>query len=96
MMYMKDSDGKRSFTVTMSVITFTVVMAKVLVGGSSFSIGGLSMSFGSIGSDEILALLGPILGTYSFRKYTDRRYDSSPGGVTVTEDPGSRPSGGAE
>ena len=75
-MFMKDSDGKKSFTVTMSVITFVVVMVKVLVGGSAFSIGGVSMSFGPIGSDEILALLGPVLGTYSFRKYTDRRYDA--------------------
>lgn len=75
-MFIKDSDGKKSFTVTMSIITFIVVMIKVLVGGSSFSFGSVSMSFGTIGSDEILALLGPTLGAYSFRRYTDRRFDS--------------------
>jgi hypothetical protein len=73
-MYMKDSDGKKSFTVTMSIITFAVVMLKVLVGGTSFTIGGTSFSFGSIGSDEIISLLGPTLGAYSFRRYTDSRY----------------------
>jgi len=74
MLFMKDSDGKRSFTVTASVITFIVVMLKVLVGGSSFTIGGVSVSFGNIASDEILALLGPTLGAYSFRRYTDQKY----------------------
>jgi len=90
MKYMKDSDGKRSATVTMSIITFTVVMLKVLVGGTSFSIGGFSMSFGSIGSDEIVALLGPVLGAYSFRRYTDKRY------AGPAEGSGSKPNAGAE
>lgn len=76
-MFMKDSDGKKSFTVTMSIVSFVVVMIKVLLGGNAFSIGGVSMSFGNIGSDEILALLGPTLGAYSFRRYTDRRFDSA-------------------
>lgn len=86
-MYMKDSDGKKSFTVTMSIITFAVVMLKVLVGGTSFTIGGVSMAFGNIGSDEIMALLGPTLGAYSFRRYTDRRYGIDPSEEEASEDP---------
>lgn len=91
-MYMKDSDGKKSFTVTMSIITFVVVMLKVLVGGTSFTIGGVSMDFGNIGSDEIIALMGPTLGAYSFRRYTDRRYGQEdytvdPPGEEASEDP---------
>jgi len=91
-MYMKDSDGKKSFTVTMSIITFAVVMLKVLVGGTSFTIGGVSMAFGNIGSDEVMALLGPTLGAYSFRRYTDRRYgledySEDPVGEEAPEDP---------
>lgn len=74
-MYLKDSTGKKSLTVTVSMITFAVVMIKVLIGGSSFTIGGSSFSFGSIGSDEIIALLGPTLGAYSFRRYTDKKFD---------------------
>jgi hypothetical protein len=73
-MYMKDSDGKKSFTVTISVITFAVVMLKVLVGGTSFAVSDVSVSFGTISSDEIVALLAPTLGAYSFRRYTDTRY----------------------
>lgn len=84
-MFLKDSDGKKSFTVTMSVVTFIVVMIKVLVGGSAFSIGGVSMSFGNIGADEIIALLGPTLGAYSFRRYTDRRFDSADAAYEQTE-----------
>lgn len=84
-MYMKDSNGKKSFTVTISLITFTVVMIKVLVGGSAFNVNGVAMSFGTIGAPEIAALLGPTLFAYSFRRYTDRRYS----GVSPDEaDPG--------
>ena len=74
-LFMKDSDGRPSFTVTASVITFFVVMLKVLVGGTAFTVGGVSFAFGNIGSDEIIALLGPTLGAYSFRRYTDRKFD---------------------
>lgn len=77
-LFMKDSNGKKSFTVTVSVITFAVVMLKVLVGGTSFNIGDVSVAFGNIGSDEIIALLGPTLGAYSFRRYTDSRYPTNP------------------
>jgi hypothetical protein len=84
-MYMKDSDGKKSFTVTISVITFVVVMLKVLFGGISFTVGDTSISFGNIGSDEIAALLAPTLMAYSFRRYTDTRYA---GVNTADADPG--------
>lgn len=79
-MYLKDSDGNRSFTVTMSIVAFIVVMLKVLIGGGSLSIGSFSISSGTIGSDEILALLGPTLGVYSFRRYTDRKYEAQEAG----------------
>lgn len=87
-MFMKDSDGKKSFTVTVSIITFAVVMFKVFVGGTSFSIGGVNVAFGNIGAEEIMALLGPTLGAYSFRRYTDTRY--------APDDPGDKPNAGAE
>ncbi len=76
-MFMKDSDGKKSVTTTMAFVTFIVVMIKVLLGGSAFSIAGFSLSIGPISSDEIIALLGPTLGAYTYRRYTDRRYDSA-------------------
>jgi hypothetical protein len=88
-MFMKDSDGKKSFTVTISVITFAVVMLKVLVGGTAFSVGGFSVSFGNIGADEIVALLGPTLTAYTARRYTDARF-------APAEDPGEKSSAGAE
>lgn len=90
-MFMKDSDGKKSFTVTVSIITFIVVMFKVLVGGTAFSVGTVNVAFGNIGAEEIMALLGPTLGAYSFRKYTDMRYSPPP-----LEDSGSKSNAGAE
>lgn len=77
-MYMKDSDGKKSFTVTISLITFFVVMLKVLVGGTAFNVGGVSIAFGNIGSDEIAALLGPTLFSYITRRYTDAKFVKTP------------------
>ena len=90
-MFMKDSDGKKSFTVTISIITFAVVMLKVLVGGTSFSVGGLNVSFGNIEAAEIVALLGPTLTAYTARKYTAARY-----GDGSEDDPGQKPNAGAE
>jgi len=76
-MMFKDSTGRKSLTVTLSIISFAVVMLKTLFSGASISIEGLfSYSFGTIGADEIAALLTPVLGTYAFRRYTDRKFDT--------------------
>jgi hypothetical protein len=49
------------------------------------------MAFGNIGADEIIALMGPTLGAYSFRRYTDKRYggdySEDPPGEEAAEDP---------
>jgi hypothetical protein len=92
-MFMKDSDGRKSFTVTISIITFAVVMLKVLVGGTSFSVGGLNVAFGNIDAAEIVALLGPTLTAYTARRYTDAKYAPD---ATPAEDSGGRPNAGAE
>lgn len=100
-MYLNDSDGKKSLTATLSIIAFAIVMVKVLLNNSAIQVGGLAYSFGSIGSTEIAAVLSPILGTYAFRRYTDKRYGYEDGAsVTTTEeevgsDLGSKPGDGA-
>ena len=52
----------------MAIVTFLVVMVKVLLGGSSLSLGTFAFSFGTIDSFSIAALLTPTLGAYVARR----------------------------
>jgi hypothetical protein len=84
-MFIRDSSGRKSLTATMAVVGFAVVMVKVLLSGGSIG----SLSFGTIDSLAIAAILGPVLGTY-----TARRWGSSDDQPPI--DPaGSKPNDGA-
>jgi len=85
-MFIKDSSGNRSLTATLAVISFAVVMLKVLLSGASVALAGASYSFGTIDGLTIGAIFGPILGTYTARRWGD----PAPSG-----DSGSKPSDGA-
>lgn len=86
-MYLKNSEGKKSMTTTLTIVAFVVVMVKLLLNNSAVQIGAFAYSFGSIDATEIAAVLSPILGTYAFRRYTDMRYGPTPGPFesTLTE-----------
>lgn len=73
-MYLKNSKGEKSMTVTLSVVAFVIVMLKLLFNNSTIHLAGLAYSFGSIDAATSAAVLGPILGTYAFRRYTDTRF----------------------
>lgn len=64
-MFIKDTSGNKSLTATIAIIGFSVVMVKVLLSGGSVG----SVSFGTIDSLSIAAILGPILGTYTARRW---------------------------
>jgi hypothetical protein len=85
-MFIKDSSGNRSLTATLAVIGFGVVMFKVLLSGGSIG----TVSFGSIDSLSIAAILGPVLGTYTARRWGNPTPTDAP-----AEDAGSKPSNGA-
>jgi len=85
-MFIRDSSGNRSLTATITVIGFAVVMLKVLISGASIG----SVSFGTIDSLSIAAILGPILGTY-----TARRWGSPANQDPPLESAGSKPGDGA-
>lgn len=100
-MYLNDSDGKKSLTATLSIIAFVIVMIKVLLNNTALQFGSFSYSFGSMDATEIAAILSPILGTYAFRRYTDKRYAPEETGESTLEegvgaDLGSKPGDGAE
>lgn len=87
-MLLNDSTGNKSLTHTLSVVAFIVVMVKVIVGGASIVIGSFSYSFGTIDSLSIAAILGPVLGAYVARRYTETN--------APQEDSGSKPNDGKE
>ena len=74
MLMMKDSDGEKSLTATLAMVSFIIVMIKVLFGGSTVSFSSFSFTFGAIDSFSIAAILGPTLGTYAARRHTDAKY----------------------
>ncbi len=83
-MFIKDSSGNRSLTATLAIIGFSVVMLKVLLSGASIG----AVSFGTIDSLSIAAILGPVLGTYTARRW------GSPASQESPEDSGAKPSDG--
>lgn len=73
-MYLKNSDGEKSMTATFSIVAFVVVMVKILISGAGIQLGSFTYDFGTVDSLTVAAIMGPILGTYAFRKYTETRY----------------------
>lgn len=93
-MYLRNSDGEKSMTATFSIIAFVVVMVKVLISGAGIQIGSFSYEFGTIDSFTVASVLGPILGTYAFRKYTEVRYGDPYESYEVSGDVGAKPRDG--
>ena len=81
-LFITDTSGNKSLTATVVVIGFTVVMVKFLLSGASIG----SLSFGTTDSLSIAAILGPILGTYTARRW---------GSPVGSGDMGSKPNDGA-
>lgn len=91
-MFIRDSNGNKSLTATMAYVSFAVVMLKVLLSGASISLGSFSYSFGAIDALMIGAIFGPILGTYTARRWNDPSPPDQDQNVDV--DGGSKPSDG--
>ena len=74
MRWIKNTDGKQDAVFTMTVISFFVILFKIVLGGVSFSVGESTFTFGIVDSGTIVAFLGPLLTAYVGRRYTDRKY----------------------
>ncbi|HEU5118692.1 MAG TPA: hypothetical protein VFT74_19010 [Isosphaeraceae bacterium] len=92
-MFITDTSGNKSLTATLAVVGFFVTMLKLLLSGASISIGSFSYSFGNIDAAMIAAVLTPVLGTYTARRWGS---PASSGPPSSDEDAGSKPNGGAE
>lgn len=86
-MFITDTAGNKSLTATFAVIGFIVVMLKVLTSGGSIEVGSFSYSFGSIDAAMVAAILTPILGSYTARRW------GQPTTSQDNQDAGSKPSG---
>lgn len=68
-MFIKDSSGNKSLTATLALAGFIVVMVKLLLSGASVTMGSASYEFGTIDAAMIAAVLTPVLGTYTARRW---------------------------
>jgi hypothetical protein len=71
-LWIKNTDGKPDAMLTMTLLTFVVVLLKVVFGGSTFAIGSSNFSFQPISPELVGMLLGPNIAGYVARRYTDR------------------------
>lgn len=73
-LWIRNSEGKKDAVLTMALLGFIVVLVKVLAHDASFVLDGKTVSFGTIDAGSIAAILGPTLGAYVSRRYTDKKY----------------------
>lgn len=90
-MFITDTSGNKSLTATLAFVGFSVVMLKLLLSGASISVGSFSYQFGSIDAASIAAVLTPVLGTYTARRWGSPAPSTPP---PSDEDAGSKPHGG--
>lgn len=70
----RNSEGKRDATLTMTVVGFSVILVKIVLAGISIG----SFSFGPVPDASVIAaLLTPSLGSYVARRYTDSRFSAA-------------------
>lgn len=84
MNWIKNSAGKRDAMLTLTVITFAVVLLKVVFGGTTVNVGEWAVSIDPISPELAGALLGPNIAGYVFRRHTDKKY---PEGDAPEEEP---------
>ena len=90
-MFIKDTSGNKSLTATFAVISFVVVMLKVIFSGAEVSVASFSYNFGAIDAGVIAAIFAPIMGTYTVRRWgspANQQQDTS-------ADSGGKPGDGA-
>jgi hypothetical protein len=73
-LWIKNSDGEEDTMLTFAVVAFVVVLFKVMMGGTDWTIGNLVWKIMPIDATMVAALLGPTLGAYVARRYTDRKF----------------------
>lgn len=72
---LRNTDGKKDAVLTMAAVAMAVVLVKILLSGLSLTIKGTIITFGTIDSALVGALLTPTLGAYVARRYTEKKFN---------------------
>ncbi len=78
MWMIRNSEGKKDLMATLMVVSFFVVVGKVILSGISFATGDLTVSVEPIGPELAAVLLGTNTAGYVMRRHTDRKFDGEP------------------
>lgn len=89
-MWIKNTEGRKDAVLTMALIGFLIVLAKVLLAGVSVDVAGAKYDFGTIDGMVVAAVLTPTLGAYVARRYTDKKFnvDTNENGIIDPEEKG--------
>lgn len=74
MLWMKDTSGNKSATLTFAAGGFVIAAAKFLLSGTVLVLASRKIEFGAVDAASIAAILTPTLGAYVARRHTDTRY----------------------
>ena len=66
-MLLTDTSGKKSLTMTLTVVAFVIVVFKVLLSGVAIG----SFSFGVLEPTTAIAVLTPVIAAYTARRLGD-------------------------
>lgn len=86
-MLITNTAGKKDAVLTMAVFAMVVLLVKVLLQGVSITLHGTTIiSFGTVDSGIIGALLTPTLSAYVARRYTEHKFKTIIGDSPVDVD----------
>lgn len=86
-LWIKDPTGDSSVTVTFSVVAMVIICFKLAFGGSVLTMPHFVWNIQPIDGVIIAALLGPTLGAYVARRYTDKKFDTDGDGILDSDVP---------
>lgn len=82
----RNTSGKKDAILTMSIITMTLILIKVMLAGFTVTIGtDVVVNFGTIDAAIIGALLTPTLSAYVARRYTEHKFRAITGDNPAVE-----------
>lgn len=84
--WMTNTDGKPDAVLTMAFVGFMIVAVRVLLSGLSVELATGKYTLGSPDASVIGALLGPTLGAYVGRRWTDKKYSSQTVDDSIIDD----------
>lgn len=83
--WFRNADGKKDAMLSFAIVSFAVVILKVLFGGMIIAVSGKTFTIGTIDASIIAAMLTPTLGSYVARRHTDAKFSSEADAAAADE-----------